>query len=156
MHLPHWNKALRGKGKTGFHQLCPSNRILDTTYHGLSKMTSPDHLSQYSAHINHLDLLALLTVFRLRDGVGNDQLFHSTLADHLQRIAAKNTVCSKGINLGGPSFQKVPSSETKSATGIGHVIDQDGNLASDGTDQDHTGDFIGLFTFLVEKRKLDV
>lgn len=46
--------------------------------------------------------------------------------------------------------------EGKGSTSVGHVVDEDGYFAFDVTDEDHTGDFVGLFSLLVEQGKIEV
>lgn len=42
------------------------------------------------------------------------------------------------------------------AAGVGHVVDDDGDLVLDITDEDHAGDFVGTGTFLVNQSELEV
>lgn len=126
------------------------------THDRLSKVAATDGLCQDRADVNDLNLGALGDVLGLGDGVGDDELLEATLSDDLECGARKDTVGDKGVDLGGTGLEEVAGGKAKGATSVCHVVDEEGNLARDRTDEDHARDLVGAFPLLVEQGKVDV
>lgn len=134
----------------------PKNYTCSPTHHRLSKVGAADGLGQDGRDVDDLNLVALCDIVRLGDRVGDDELLHAALRDDLERGAREDAVGDKGVDLGRARLEEVAGREAEGATRVGHVVDQDRDLALDGTDKDHARDLVGAFALLVEEGKLDV
>jgi hypothetical protein len=117
---------------------------------------SSNDLGQYQTDIDDLDLVTRRGLVRLRNRIRHDQLLQPAILNDLERRPTEDPMGDDGVYLGSTFLEQSFGSESKGTTGICHVIDEDGDLASNGTDEDHTGDLAGLFTFLVEEGEFDV
>lgn len=127
-----------------------------TTYDRLSEMTPSNDLGENRTDIDDLDLAALFLILRLWHRVGDDELFEATIRDSLHRFPTQDPVSDDRIHLGRSFFEQAFGCQTKRAARIGHVVDQDRDLALDTSDEHHPCDFRCLLSFLVEEGKVDV
>ena len=74
----------------------------------------------------------------------------------LNCLSRKNTVHNDGVDLGGTVLHDSFGGLGERAAGVGHIVDDDGNLVLDITDKDHAGDLVRAGTFLVNERELQV
>jgi hypothetical protein len=108
------------------------------------------------ADIDDFDLIAGVLAIPLWDSVGDDKLFHSTVLNDLERGSRQDTVSNEGVNLGSTSFEQVLCGQAKCTAGVGHVINENRNLSSHGSNENHSRDFIGLLAFFVKQSKVNV
>lgn len=113
-------------------------------------MRPPNRLRQRRRNIHnpkpitHLDLS--LQWHRIRN-------HHSTqlaLIKIFNRIPAQNAMCDDSYNF--PSFvgHDGLGGFDQSAAGIGHVVDENGDLVLDVADENHAGDFVGACALFVD------
>ena len=118
--------------------------------HALSIVTAPDHLGKHASDVNYLDFVAPRHVLFLWQRVGDDQLLQRALLNVLQRLAAQDPMGDEPEDAQRTRFGEVLRGEAKGTARIGHVIDENCNLALDMPDEDHPRYFICFFALLVE------
>ena len=116
-------------------------------------MCPPYSLSKRRPDINRLNLSTPTLFTFMRDCIRHDNAAQLTGIDHLNRIATQNPMHHNRINLACPVRLQRISRFGQCATGIGHVIDENGDFATDVAHQCHFGDFICTDTFFVDERK---
>lgn len=61
-----------------------------------------------------------------------------------------------GVDLRGTGLLQLLRRVADRPAGVGHVVHQNGNAIVDVADEDHRGDLVGAFSFLVNERKVDI
>ncbi|GMR41166.1 hypothetical protein PMAYCL1PPCAC_11361, partial [Pristionchus mayeri] len=122
----------------------------------LAVVRATNGLGENHRNIDALDLGALLHVLLLRDRVRHDDGLEGRLVQTLQSRTTANTVDAEGVHLLGSSLDQLIGSEADGAAGVGHVIDQDGDLALDVSDERHLLDLVGTLALLVDEGEVDV
>ena len=79
-----------------------------------------------------------------------------TAIDGLAGLAAENAVGDNGHNLTGTIVYQNTRSLDECSASVSHVVDEDGDLVLDVSDEDHAGDFVGAGAFLVDEGKVEV
>lgn len=74
----------------------------------------------------------------------------------LNRLAGQNAVHNDGVDFGGTVLHDSFGSLGERAAGVGHIVNDDGDLVLDITDKDHARDLVGTGTFLVNKCELQI
>jgi len=74
----------------------------------------------------------------------------------LDGLSGENTVHNDGVNLECTVLHNSVGGLGESAAGVGHIVDDDGNLVLDITDKNHAGDLVGAGTFLVNESELQI
>jgi hypothetical protein len=92
----------------------------------------------------------------LRNRVRDDQLLDIALIQHLHRLPAQDSVRHQRQHRLRSSRQQVFRRKCEGTARVGHVVDEDGGLAFDVTDEDHASDLVGLFALLVEEGEVEV
>lgn len=113
-------------------------------------------LSQRGRDINSLNLIAQLLLFGVGNSVGNHQTFQAAAVQVLNGLAGQDAVNNDGVDLLGTVLHDSVGGLDKGTTGIGHVIDDDGNLVLDATDEDHARDLVRAGTLLVNEGELQI
>ena len=137
-------------------------------------------LGQCRADINGLDLVASLLLVAQWDSVADNDAgtplakscsrgrlnpfkarwmyipLQAAAVQVLNCLSGKNTVHNDGVDFEGAVLHHGLGGLGESAAGVGHVVDDDGNLVLDITDKDHARDFVGTGTFLVNEGELQV
>ncbi|GMR46064.1 hypothetical protein PMAYCL1PPCAC_16259, partial [Pristionchus mayeri] len=86
---------------------------------------------------------ALLHVLLLRDRVRDDNGLEGRLVQTLQSRTTANAVNADGEHRRSSRLDQLVGSEADGATGVGHIVDQDGHLALDVSDKRHLLDLVG-------------
>lgn len=123
---------------------------------GLSVMSTTASLGQRGADINRLDLIASFLFLGVGNSVGHNQTVQTATVKVLDSLAGENTVDDNGVDFLGTVLEDSVGGLDEGATGIGHVVDDDGDLVLDVTDKDHAGDLVGAGTLLVDEGELQV
>ena len=79
-----------------------------------------------------------------------------TAIQRLNSLAAQDPMRDNRQDLLGPMRHNRVRSLDKCSTGIGHVVDDDGDFAADVADEDHSTDFVGAGAFLVDEGEGEV
>lgn len=88
--------------------------------------------------------------------VGNNKLGQLRLVELFYSIAGEDTVSDNGDSTAGTVINDDLSSLAEGAASIGHVVDNDGDLAANITDQNHTRDLVRTSALLVNKSEAKV
>lgn len=132
------------------------NGIVKKETDRLSVVCTTDGLGQCAGNVNGIQLGADLLLVLVGDSVGNNNLGQNTVVNDLDSLAAENTMCDNGIDLDGTVLCKGLGGQSEGTASISHIIDQDGDLALDISDQHHPGNLVGLLTLLVDQSKVQV
>jgi hypothetical protein len=71
-------------------------------------------------------------------------------------LSGQDTVDNDGVDLESAVLHDSVGSLGERTAGVGHIVNDDGNLVLDVTDKDHARDLVGTGTFLVNKSELQV
>lgn len=74
----------------------------------------------------------------------------------LNGLSGEDTVHNNGVDFGCTVLHNGFGGLGKSTAGVGHIVNNDGNLVFDITNKDHARDFVGTSTFLVNESELQV
>ena len=113
-------------------------------------------LAQCRADVDGLDLITLLLLLGMGNGVGHDQSAQAAAVEVINCLAGQDAVHHNGIDLLGTVLHDGVGSLDEGAAGIGHIIDDNGNLVLDVANEDHAGDLVRTRTFLVDEGKLQI
>ena len=119
-------------------------------------MCAATGLAQCRADVDGLDLITLLLLLGMGDGVGHDQSAQAAAVEVINGLAGQDAVHHNGIDLLGTMLHDGVGSLDEGATGIGHIVNDNGNLVLNVTDEDHAGDLVRTRTFLVDEGKLQI
>lgn len=108
------------------------------------------------ADINRLDAVAQFLFVFVRHCVGDDNLLELAAVQCLDGITAQDTVRDDCERIFCAFSDQNVCGLDESATGIGHVIDKDGRLALDVSNENHAGDLVGAGTLLVNESKAEI
>lgn len=122
----------------------------------LAVVCTADGLSKGSRDINGVQLGADLLLVVVGDSVGDNDLGQDTVVDDLDGLAAQDTVCDNGVHLQSTVLGQGLGCQSKSSTSIGHVVDQNGNLSLDISNQHHARNLVSLLALLVDQSKVQV
>lgn len=123
---------------------------------GLAVVGTAAGLSEGGADVDSLNTVALLLLLGVGDGVGNHQAVEAAAVQVLDRLAGQDTVDDDGVDFLGAVLHDRVGGLDERAAGVGHVVDDDGNLVLDVADEDHARDLVGAGTFLVDQSELQV
>lgn len=132
------------------------NGIVKKETDRLSVVCATDGLGQCTGNVNGIQLGADLLLVLVRDSVCNNNLSQNTVVNDLDSLAAENTMCDNGIDLDGTVLSKGLGGQSEGTASISHIIDQDGDLSLDISNQHHPGNLVGLLTLLVDQSKVQV
>lgn len=90
------------------------------------------------------------------NSVGNNELGQLGLVELFNSIAGQNAMSDNGNRTAGSMLDDDFGSLAESATSIGHIVDNDSDLAANITDQNHARDLIGPGALLVDKGETEV
>lgn len=122
----------------------------------LAIMRTSTSLRQRRTDINRLDLIAGLFLILMRDGIRRDESAESAAVEVLDGFPRENAVDDDGVDLAGAVLHDGVGGFDEGAAGVGHVVDDDGDLVLDVADEDHAGDFVGTSAFFVDEGELQV
>ena len=123
---------------------------------GFSVVCTTASLGQRGADINGLNLIASLLLLGVGDSVGHNQAVQTATVQVLNGLAGEDPVNDNGVDFLGTVLEDSVGSLDEGATGIGHVVDDDGDLVLDVTDKNHAGDLVGAGTLLVDESELQI
>lgn len=124
--------------------------------HRLAIVCATASLGQRGRDVNSLNLIAQLLLLGMGNSVGNHQTFQSAAVQVLNGLAGQDAVNNDGVDFLCAVLHDGVGSLDKGTAGIGHVVDDDGNLVLDATDEDHARDLVGARTLLVNEGELQV
>lgn len=119
----------------------------------LAIVRSADGLGEGGRNVNNSQLLALLLLFAQRHRVGDDDPREDAVVENVDGVTAENAVGDNGHDLGGAILREHLGGLGQGAAGIGHVVDQDGDLVSDVSHQHHAANDVGTRALLVNESK---
>jgi len=90
------------------------------------------------------------------NSVGDDELGQLGLVELFDSIARQNAVGDDGDGAAGSVLDDDLGGLAEGTASIGHIVDDNGDLAADITDQDHTGDLVGTSAFFVDEGEAEV
>jgi len=123
---------------------------------GFTIVGTATSLSEGGADIDGLDAVALLLLVGMGDSVGDDQTAETAAVQVFDGLAGQDAVHDDGVDFLGAVLHNGVGGLDERAAGIGHVVNDDGNLVLDVADQDHAGDLVGTGTFLVNQGELEI
>lgn len=113
-------------------------------------------LGKCGADVDGLDLGASFLLLLVGNGVGDDDAAQAAVVDVRDGVARKDAVHNDGVDLLGAVLHHRGSCLAEGTAGVGHVIDDDGDLVLHVTDEDHARDFVGARTLLVDQSELEI
>lgn len=117
----------------------------------LSVMCSPDGLCQRRADVNDAEFRAAIRLIAKGHSVGDDDVGQTALVERLDGVSGEDAVGDDGNDFSGSVIFHGLSGLGQSTAGIGHVVNENGNLVRNVSDKDHAADFIGARTLLVNQ-----
>jgi hypothetical protein len=106
--------------------------------------------------INSLNTVAQSLLLLVGNCVGDDELGQLGLVELFNSVAGENAVGDDGDSAAGSVFDDDFGSLAESTASIGHVVDDDGDLAANITNQNHARDLVGTSALLVDESKAEV
>lgn len=88
--------------------------------------------------------------------MGLDIPLQAATVQVLNCLSGEDTVDNNGVDLSGTVLHNGLSGLGESTAGIGHIVDDNGDLVLDISNKNHAGNFVGTGTFLVNKSELQV
>lgn len=123
---------------------------------GLAVVRTSASLGKCGADVDGLDLGASFLLLLVRNGVGDDDAAQAAVVDVGDGIAGKDTVHNDGVDLLGAVLHHSGSRLAEGTAGVGHVVDDDGDLVLHVTHKDHARDFVGALALLVDQSELEI
>ena len=108
------------------------------------------------ADIDRCNLVTDLFLLFVRHGIRDDNTAQAAVVDVFDRIAGKDAVYNNGVDFRGPMLHHRVGRFDKGSASIGHIVNDNGNLVLNVTDEDHAGDLVRTRTFLVDEGKLQI
>lgn len=108
------------------------------------------------ADIDGLDLIALLLLLGVRDGVGHNDTAKAAVVDVFGGLAGEDTVDNNGVHLLGTVLHDGVGSLDEGTAGIGHIVNNNSNLVLHVADEDHARDLVRAGTLLVDQGELQI
>ncbi|GMT08247.1 hypothetical protein PENTCL1PPCAC_30422, partial [Pristionchus entomophagus] len=124
--------------------------------HRLAVVRATNGLGENHRNIDALDLGALLHVVLLRDRVRHHDRLEGRVVQAGEGGATEDAVDAERVHLLCARLDQLVGGEADGATGVGHVIDQDGDLQMDVSDERHLLDLVGALALLVDEGEVDV
>lgn len=113
-------------------------------------------LCKRRADIDRGDLIADLLLVCMWDCVRNDNPTEAALVDVVNGVAGQNAVDNNGVDFLGTVLHHCVRCLDKSSAGIGHIVHNNSHLVLDISYKNHSRNFIGARTLLVDKSELRV
>ena len=92
----------------------------------------------------------------MRDGIGDDDATQLTTIERLNRPSTQDAMRDDGDDLLGMMMHDGIGGFDERATRVGHVIDENGDLALDVTDEDHPRDFVRTSSLFVDQGEAEI
>lgn len=122
----------------------------------LAVMSPPAGLGECGADVDRLELVALVLLAAMGHRVGDDDSAQTATVERLDSVAAKNAVRDDGHHLTRAVLHDRVGGLDQRATGVGHVVDQDGDSVLDVAHQHHAGDFVRTRPLLMDQGEAQV
>lgn len=122
----------------------------------LSVVCSSDSLCDCGAHVDDAQLVAALHLVAEGDGVGDDDLAQAALVEDVDGVAAQDAVGDDGDDLAGAVVLDGLGGLGQRPAGVRHVVDEDGDLVHDVSDEHHAPDDVGSGALLVDEGEAPV
>jgi hypothetical protein len=106
--------------------------------------------------INSLDTVAQSLLLLVGNSVGDDKLGQLGLVELFYSVAGEDAMGNDGNSAAGSVFDNDFGGLAESTASIGHVVDDDGDLAANISDQNHARDLVGTSALLVDESKAEV
>ena len=106
--------------------------------------------------VDGLNTVAQGLLLLVGNSVGNNELGQLRLVELFNGIAGEDAVGDNGDSAAGSVFDDDLGGLAESTASIGHVVDDDGDLAANITDQNHAGDLVGTSALLVDESEAEV
>lgn len=90
------------------------------------------------------------------NSVGDDKLGQLGLVELFDSVAGEDAVGNDGDGAAGSVFDDDLGGLAESTASIGHVVDDDGDLAANISDQNHARDLVGTSALLVDEGKAEI
>lgn len=108
------------------------------------------------ADIDRCNLVADLLLFFVGHGVRDDDAAQAAVVDVLDGVAGEDTVDDDGVDFPSSVLHHSVGCLDESTAGIRHVVNDDGDLIFDVTNEHHAGNLVGTGTFLVDQGELRI
>ncbi|GMS87224.1 hypothetical protein PENTCL1PPCAC_9399 [Pristionchus entomophagus] len=145
----------KGRASKWGRSLADGN-VREEVGHRLAVVRATNGLGENHRNIDALDLGALLHVVLLRDRVRHHDRLEGRVVQAGEGGATEDAVDAERVHLLCARLDQLVGGEADGATGVGHVIDQDGDLQMDVSDERHLLDLVGALALLVDEGEVDV
>lgn len=122
----------------------------------LSVVSASARLGKGRANVDRLDLGAEQLLLLVGHGVGDNDTLEATVVEVLDRFSGENTVGDDGVDLASTVLHDRLSGFGERSAGVRHVVDNNGNLVLDVSDEDHPGDLVRTRALLVDQSELKI
>lgn len=106
--------------------------------------------------VDGLNAVAQSLLLLVGNSVGDNKLGQFRLVQLFYSIAGENAVGDNGNGAAGTVVDDDLGGFAEGAASVGHIVDDDGDLAANVTDQNHTRDLVRTSALLVNKGKAKV
>lgn len=114
-------------------------------------MSSADGFGEGGGDVDDAQLAAAVDLVAEGDGVGDDDLAEAAVVEDGDGVAAEDAVGDDGDDLAGAVVLDRLGGLGEGAAGVGHVVDEDGDLVDDVADEHHAADDVGARALLVDQ-----
>lgn len=122
----------------------------------LSIMCPTTGLGQRGGDIDHLELVALTPLLRQRHRVRDNNAAEFAPVERFDGVAAEDAVCDNGDDfLRAIGHERVRCFHQR-ATGVGHVVDEDGDAVLHIANENHARHFIRTRALFMDEREAEV
>jgi hypothetical protein len=128
--------------------------MLEEVRDTLAIMSSPTSLGKRRRNIDRFQLGTEPLLLSMRHRIGHDNLAQFTVVDDLNGLAREDTMRNNRNDFFGVVLFECLGGFGKRAAGIGHVVNENGNLVGYVTDKNHAGDFVRTGSLFVDKGKV--
>lgn len=106
--------------------------------------------------IDRGNLVADLFLFFVGNSVGHHNTAEAAVVDVIDGITSKYAVDDNGVDFLGTVLHHRIGCFNEGSAGIGHVVNDNGNLVLNVANKHHSGNFVGARTFLVDQGELRI
>lgn len=137
----------------GFGELVKKRTFVSKKGMSASRLETKTHSR---TNVDGLDAVAEGLLFLVGDGVGDDQLGELGLVQLLDGVAREDAVGDDGNGAAGSVVDDDLGGLAQGAAGVGHIVNNDGDLAAHVADQNHARDLVGAGALLVDQGEAEI
>lgn len=123
---------------------------------GLAVVRTSAGLGKCGADVNGVDLVANFLLVLVGDGVRDDNTAKAAVVHVLNGLTRENAVHNNGVDLLGTVLHHSVGGLDEGSASVRHIVHNDSDLVFHVSDKNHSRDFVGPSTLLVNQSELQI